>query len=153
MSKSQKKALRFAYKLLCGDYRGEWIPYASPTIPYDLRNGGEEMIAPWIEPDRDKARPYLNEETFMALVMNGYFETQCFMPDEVWLYRISRDGCAKLGWAWPTHARYPLTEQALQSLNLSQIRNVRSKKVGKRPKYKISIDVNRFRRSNDWRKQ
>ncbi|MBC7871817.1 MAG: hypothetical protein H7Y09_13320 [Chitinophagaceae bacterium] len=154
MPKSQKKALRFAYDLLCGRYRGKVPFYVHATVPRDLRGQAEESPAPWIEPDFDARRPYLNEAVFTALVMKGYFECQVFEPGTVWLYRLSRDGCAKLGWKWPTHARYPLTERDERNAQLSQmIRRGNPLDSSQQPKRRISYDPHRFRRSNDWRKQ
>lgn len=87
MSKAQKKALRFAYRLMRGDYKGLYMPFVSGY---------------WIEPDRAQDRPYLNEETFAALELRGYLECQPFMHgDTIYLYRLSREGCDIMGWDWP----------------------------------------------------
>jgi hypothetical protein len=89
MTKSQKKALRFAYRLMCGDYTGQFLIY---TAGY------------WIEPDHDPTRPYLDENVFMELVMRGYMECQTFERDRtVYLYRITPEGCAAMGWTYPFH--------------------------------------------------
>jgi hypothetical protein len=88
MTELQKKALRFAYQLLSRAYKSDFLPYVS--------------IGGWIEPDRAPDKPYLNEDNLMALVMLGYFECKAFMrADKVWLYRISREGCAVMGWEYP----------------------------------------------------
>jgi hypothetical protein len=89
MTKSQKKALRFAYRLMRGDYAGLYFPF---TIGY------------WIEPDHDPNRPYLDESVLTDLVMRGYMECQTFERNrEVYLYRITPEGCASMGWRYPLH--------------------------------------------------
>lgn len=159
MNKTSKKALRFAYDLLSGRYRTAGLPYVYASVPRDLRGEAADSPAPWIEPDRDPERPYLNEEVLAALVMRGYLETQRFERTNgsgpVWLYRLSPDGCAKLGWAWPLHSVYPLTltlerKQHLAALLTPPNQPHRHKLPNQR---RISIDPNRFRRSNDWRKR
>lgn len=87
MTKSQKKALRFAYRLMCGDLNEQFLPYTSGA---------------WIEPDHDPLRPYLDETIFSALTMRGYMDCQTFKRDRVvYLYRITPAGCAVLGCPWP----------------------------------------------------
>jgi hypothetical protein len=154
MHKSHKKALRFAYDLLCGHYRGQVLSYVYSTVPRDLRGDAEFSPAPWIEPDRDATRAYLNEGVFTTLVMNGYFECQPFLPGPVWLYRLSRDGCAKMGWTWPTHLVYPLTLWQDHKASLARFHKPPRRFEDRQPhRRKMSYDPHRFRRSNDWRKQ
>lgn len=87
MTKSQRKALRFAFKLMRGDFRNEMLPYVSGY---------------WILPDRDPDRPYLDEATFTDLMMLGYVECRAFLSRELtWMYRISREGCDAMGWEYP----------------------------------------------------
>ena len=87
MTKSQKKALRFAYRLMCGDFNRQFLTYTSGS---------------WIEPDHDPLRPYLDESVFSDLAMRGYLECQTFLRDRtVYLYRITPEGCAVMGWLWP----------------------------------------------------
>ncbi|MFN8373838.1 MAG: hypothetical protein U0694_13300 [Anaerolineae bacterium] len=87
MTRSQRKALRFAFKLMRGDYRNEMLPYVSGF---------------WIYPDRDPERPYLDEATFTDLMMLGYVECRAFLGKEMqWMYRISREGCVAMGWDYP----------------------------------------------------
>ncbi len=87
MTKSQRKALRFALKLMRGDYRNEMLPYVSGY---------------WIQPDRDPERPYLDETTFTDLEMLGYVECRAFISRQiVWMYRISRAGCDAIGREYP----------------------------------------------------
>jgi hypothetical protein len=87
MTKTQRKALRFAFKLMRGDYRNDIIPYVSGY---------------WIQPDRDPERPYLDEATFTELTMLGYFECRAFISRElVWMYRIAREGCEAIGVEYP----------------------------------------------------
>ncbi len=87
MNRSQKQALRFAYRLARGDYRAQPLIYT---------------WGDWFEPDRSPERPYLSENTLAALAMRGYLECQLFWLDDMaWLYRISRQGCERMGWAYP----------------------------------------------------
>src|SRR5262245_18971461 len=87
MTKTQRKALRFAFKLMRGDYRDDILPYVSGY---------------WIEPDRDPERPYLDEATFTTLTMLGYFECRAFISREiVWMYRIARAGCEMIWKEYP----------------------------------------------------
>lgn len=118
MTSLQKRALRFAYRLLRGDYKDEYLPYVHRSVPrsYAIQQGL------WIEPDQDPERPFLNEDTFTALVMRGYFERAPFDPtqqrttqsvlesdaDPIWLYRLTRQGCVLLGWDWPLEPKYKL---------------------------------------------
>lgn len=102
MTKAQKKALRFAYKLMNGDYDGDYMPFVHRTY----RIASMKWLGMWIEPDRSPMRPYLNEETFTSLVMQGYMDCREFMPGPMWLYRISRKGCAKIGKEWPIEPIY-----------------------------------------------
>jgi len=76
MTRSQRKALRFAYRLLRGDFASRYLPYTSGH---------------WIEPDHASDRPYLNEEILTALVVRGFMECDSFFRSEtVYLYRITR---------------------------------------------------------------
>jgi hypothetical protein len=87
MNRTQRKALRFAFKLMRGDFRNELLPYVSGY---------------WIEPDRDPERPYLDEATFVDLTMRGCLECRAFIHREVvWMYRLSREGCEALGLEYP----------------------------------------------------
>lgn len=87
MKKVHKKALRFAYRLMRGDYRGHYLPYASGH---------------WIEPDRAPDRPYLSEDVFVELLMQDYFECiPILRPDTIYIYRITRAGCEVMGWDYP----------------------------------------------------
>jgi hypothetical protein len=87
MNRTQRKALRFAFKLMRGDFRNELLPYVSGY---------------WIEPDRDPERPYLNEAIFVDLTMRGYMECRAFISREVvWMYRLSREGSEVLGLEYP----------------------------------------------------
>lgn len=159
MNKAYKKALRFAYDLLKGRYPNGQLQYVYPSVPADLRGDAPYSPAPWIEPDRDPQRPYLNEAVLAALVMRGYLETQAFEhisgQGPVWLYRLTADGCAKLGWDWPKHSTYPITLHAQQQQRLAALLppSARDTSLNRPPRRKVSIDPNRFRRSNDWRKR
>lgn len=106
LSKAQRKALRFSYKLLCGDYENEYLPYVYETLTHDSA-GDIVRRQEWIEPDRaNPGRSFLNEDTFAALEMRGYMEAKQFMPDGKWLYRLTRDGARAMGWEWPLRPPY-----------------------------------------------
>lgn len=101
LPKDQRKALRFAYSLMRGEYNRAYLPYVHGIIL--RRTNGKLILRPgyWIEPDQDPERTYLNETIFTHLTMSGYFECQQFLPGPKWLYRLTRDGCAMMGWKWP----------------------------------------------------
>ena len=87
MTRSQRKTLRFALKLMRGDYRNEMLPYVSGY---------------WIEPDRDPERSYLDEATFTELMMMGFLECRVFLNRQMrWMYRITREGCEAIGLDYP----------------------------------------------------
>lgn len=98
MTKSQKKALRFAYRLMCGDFNEHFLTYTSGS---------------WIEPDHDPLRPYLDENVLTELTIRGYMDCQTFKRDRVvYLYRITPEGCAAMGWLWPiNHPAQSYTRQ------------------------------------------
>jgi hypothetical protein len=122
LSKAQRKALRFSYKLLCGDYDNQYLPYVYGSLRYDA-DGKPVQRKEWIEPDRTNgSRSYLNEDTFSVLEMRGYMEAQQFMPDGVWLYRLTRDGCMAMGWEWPLHPPYAGSRRKLLRI-LARSRN------------------------------
>ncbi|NDJ59508.1 MAG: hypothetical protein GYB67_00195 [Chloroflexi bacterium] len=94
LTKAQRKALRFAYKLRRGDYRSLYLSYI-----YGGLNGQDGRH--WIEPDRaSRGRAYLNEATFAALEMDGYLESRLVYNRTIWLYRITQRGAKALGWEW-----------------------------------------------------
>ncbi|NWF69070.1 MAG: hypothetical protein HXY40_08290 [Chloroflexi bacterium] len=87
MTPTQRKALRFAYQLMRGDFRQHYLPYTSGH---------------WFLPDKDPAKPYLDEANLSALHMSGWLECRAFLRSDMqWLYRITREGCAVLGVDWP----------------------------------------------------
>jgi hypothetical protein len=87
MKKAHKKALKFAYHLMSGEFAGRYLPY---------------VVGHWIEPDRAPNRSYLNEEIFVELLMRDYFESiSTLRSDKVYLYRITRAGCEAMGWDYP----------------------------------------------------
>jgi hypothetical protein len=103
LSKYERKALRFAYDLMRGNHSG-YVPYVHGLI-LRYENGKIHLLPGyWIEPDRDPDRPYLNEVTFTQLTVRGFLECQQFLPGlpgPLWLYRLTRAGCAAMGWDWP----------------------------------------------------
>ncbi|GAB4517788.1 MAG: hypothetical protein OHK0046_24710 [Anaerolineae bacterium] len=106
MTKSQKKALRFAYDLLRGEFNHLRLPYVyAPLYRHQFNHQGD-----WIEPDQDPTRPFLNEATFSALMLKGYFECDVFPAndhaDGRWLYRLTKRGCEAMGWDWPLTPPY-----------------------------------------------
>lgn len=104
LSKHERKALRFAYKLMRGDYQQQYLWYVHTTFAY----GGDGSLTPrqeWIEPDAAEHKPYLSEDTLAALELQGYMECRQF-PDGRWLYRLTREGCMVLGWDWPLEPPY-----------------------------------------------
>lgn len=103
MTRSQKKALRFAYALLRGDHDNDFLPYVHAVMHrYQSKRRGE-----WIEPDRDPKRPYLNEAVLSALALRGYFT--CEEIEGKWLYRLTKRGCEAMGWDWPLTPNYTVT--------------------------------------------
>jgi hypothetical protein len=87
MTKSQKRALRFAYRLMRGDFNEQLLTFTSGN---------------WIEPDRDISRPYLDESVFTELLMRGYLECQMVERERtVYLYKITPEGCAAMGRSYP----------------------------------------------------
>ena len=61
-------------------------------------------------------RPYLSEDVFSTLVMGGCMEERLALPDRVWVYRITRDGCDAIGRIYP-----PIAE-TLESIGERMIR-------------------------------
>lgn len=150
MTKNQKKALRFAYELLCGRYKTNRPLYTYPSIPADARHEPDPSDYHWIEPDRDPDRPYLNEAVFSELVIRGYFEVMTLLPTQKWVYRLSPEGCAALGKAWPLHSD---TLKALGRRAANRISRLRKyNDPHKFTKKQTTIDPHKFRRSPDWRR-
>lgn len=146
MRKNHKKALRFAYDILCGRYAD--LPYVHVL----LQNGATTRRC-WIEPDRDVERPYLNEAVFADLEVRGYMERQPRPPGPLWLYRISPEGCRVMGWTWP------LDPPIVAELNYRPDPPPLDKRLKLRlrnhpdARYEPQLIIRRFRRSSDWRRQ
>ena len=100
LPKDQRKALRFAYDLICGEAHS-YIPYVHGIILQRINGKLLLRSGAWIEPDQDSEKPYLNENTFTRLTMRAYFECRQFLPGPKWLYRLTKDGCSAMGWKWP----------------------------------------------------
>jgi hypothetical protein len=178
MNKTHKRALRFAYDLLRGEYRG--LPYIRASIPIDLRlSPGQDAVdlarMPWIEPDQDPERPYLNEAVFTELALRGWMECAAFPNfglsislraepalrvnghghnDRVWLYRITPVGCAVMGWDWPTHSPYRSLARRPESAQwIDPLRPPYERQRPNRLDRRHTFDPHRFRRSSDWRRR
>lgn len=112
LRKAERKALRFAYDLICGA-SSSYFAYTHGLVLRSLAGKWTFRHAGWIEPDRDPTRPYLNEAVFTRLLMARYFECDYFASSGLWLYRLSREGCRAMGWDWPSanpgNKRKPLT--------------------------------------------
>lgn len=104
LTKAQRKALRFAYKLMRGDYQHDYFAFVYLTVSY-TSDGSLSQRQEWIEPDRADSKPYLSEDTLVALEMQGYMEAREF-SDGTWRYRLTRAGCMALGWDWPLEPPY-----------------------------------------------
>jgi hypothetical protein len=101
LPKDQRKALRFAYEIMRGENSSLYIPYIHGIVLHRINGKLLLRSGAWIEPDQDSEKPYLNESTFTHLTMQGYFECQHFLPGPKWFYRLTRHGCAAMGWTWP----------------------------------------------------
>jgi hypothetical protein len=113
MTKAQKKALRFAYRLLRGDFKDNYWIYTHKG---------------WIEPDCAPDKPYLDEQIFVSLVMRGYLECTSFrFRNVVYLYRITPEGCTAIGREWPLGATIPAKFNPRNDLNHTsrQLRHTR----------------------------
>jgi hypothetical protein len=112
LPKAERKALRFAYDLICGT-ASSYFAYTHGLVLHSLAGKWILRHAGWIEPDRDPTRLFLNEAVFTRLLMAGYFECDYSAPSGLWLYRLSREGCRAMGWEWPSvnpeNKRRPLT--------------------------------------------
>lgn len=105
LPKSHRRALRFAYELMLGEHIS-YLPYVHGIVLRRTNRGLKLLPGYWIEPDKDPERAYLNETTFAQLTMHDYFECQQFLPGPLWLYKLTREGCAAMGWEWPlNHVR------------------------------------------------
>lgn len=109
LSKSQRKALIFAHDLMSGRIDTNYLPYVRGSA-VRLTNGTTwRYQRHWIEPDHDPRRWFLSEDIFMSLVMLGYMETRSIPPDQIWIYRITRDGCNAIGRTYPLYPASVMT--------------------------------------------
>jgi hypothetical protein len=141
MTKAQKAALRFAFDLLSGRLNNQL-----QTIPgiFVIADPGAftHPIGLWIKPDSDPARDFLNEAIFSDLVVRGCMECRNFEPDNLWLYRITPEGCTAIGKMYPGLPELAPPRKFRKRDDQNQL-------APKRPDHR---DPHRFRRSNDWRK-
>jgi len=106
LSKPQRKALNFAHDLMSGYADAGFLPYVRGTT-YRAPDGITwRNHRHWIEPDKDVSRPFLNEDIFSILEMDGYMEMRAVQPDSIWIYRISRDGCEAIGRDYPLYPQH-----------------------------------------------
>lgn len=150
MTKNQKRALRFAYAVMCGKFEAARLPYL-----HIILQNGRATPRHWIEPDQDAERPYLNEHIFTTLEMRGYMEREPRPPGPLWLYRISPEGCAVMGKPWPFDP--PIVaelNEIPEPPTVDRRLRLRFRERGYGSKYNAEpqIIIRRFRRSSDWRR-
>jgi hypothetical protein len=108
LAKPERKAIRFAYDLMCGKLN-TYFTFTHGIVLYHHNETWNLRPAGWIEPDQDPERAYLNENTFTHLLILEYFECEYFTSYSKWLYRLSREGCRIMGWSWPN--KHPSKQQ------------------------------------------
>lgn len=149
MKISHKKALYFSLQVLRGEHRS--LSYVQSTVPHDVRKHATERRQ-WVEPDHDPGRPYLNEAVFTDLVMKGYMETRTIIPGDVWIYRITPEGCEAIGESYPPLAplilKFPRPQP--HPFPYAESRHIDIKPTNR--KLHLKHDPHRFRRSSEWRR-
>ncbi len=82
----------------------EYLPFVRGNTLRTPDGGIHFYNRHWIEPDRAHDRVYLSEDVLVSLEMHGYMEARPVFHEQVWLYRITRDGCDALGVEYPLYS-------------------------------------------------
>jgi len=107
MKRRHRKALKYAFRALRGDYEQNPGPALRGDGLIDPDRPISRFANHWLQPDGDPDRPYLDESACVYLEMRGYMECRRFTPGPVWLYRITPEGCLAIGKSYPVKPFLP----------------------------------------------
>ncbi len=107
MKSTHRRALKYAYHALRGDFADAPGPALRGEGLHDPAHPISRFENHWIQPDADPERSYLNEAVCVDLEMRGYFECRMFLPGPVWLYRLTAEGCRAVGLRYPALSHLP----------------------------------------------